>query len=171
MLSDIISWLSVICALVGVFCSFKIKALNLKILIFYLIFSVIADFVIQYYSNSSGVVNRLIYCIFFPIEYWIYTKIFKEYFKKNLFLNISVLLLVLFSLSQLIFNLNEKTAATDVFSLMGILCIILSLAYFQAILNSNQIVVLSKDYFFWIATALLFFYTGNVIATGFYHRL
>ncbi|GAA4412974.1 hypothetical protein GCM10023187_40730 [Nibrella viscosa] len=110
-----------------------------------------------------------------PLEYAIYVKLYREagtnLFIKKKFFTFSIVVLALFGVYQLVFNLNQRTAATDVFTAMGVLTLGVVLLYFWDILRSDQIIILGKDPLFWIATALLFFYTGNLFATGFYHIL
>ncbi len=83
----------------------------------------------------------------------------------------SLIGLCLFSLYQVAFHITERTAATNVFLAMGILTIILVLSYFSLLIRTNKILRLSDDPVFWIATGLLFFLSGNIVATGFYHKL
>jgi hypothetical protein len=77
----------------------------------------------------------------------------------------------LYALYQIAFNLDNTTSADDVFLIQGICTLCIVLLYFRDILVSKEILILTEEPIFWIATGVLFYTTGNLIATGFFHQM
>ena len=175
LLFQIITITMYLTAVVGIVCSFKFRQTSLRWLVILQIVNCIADLIIEFSINTNGNTTKFVYGFMFPIQYLVYAYLFKNegnlFSKSNGYLSISILILALFSFYQLIFNFEVKSTISDIYQLMAIFVLILTLNYFWRIIQSSQVITITQEPLFWIATGLLFFYAGNIIATGFYHRL
>ncbi len=164
---------SIALAIVGIILFGRLEP-KIKPLAFCYAFMVLADIVISYIIiDKTGKLYRALYCIQKPIEYCIFVYTFDKSISKDykLYLWITVILLFIFGIYQLIFNINDISAATDVILIYSVLSIILALLFFNYVLVSKIVFDPLKSSLFWVATGLLFYYCGNVFSTGFYHRI
>jgi hypothetical protein len=167
-------WFSII---VGIVCFKSLK--TLKILLFSQIISAIVDFLLIYVLpiTYQGTSVKYSYCFLKPFEYIVFVYIFYSIIIKNLksynkyYFVSSIIMLFSCSFYNIIFNFSSKSVVSNVIILEGCFTLILVLLYFRSILKSDEVIILYQEPLFWIATGLLFFFTGNIIATGFYHRL
>lgn len=164
-----------ICVFIGGVCLPHIKKQPYVWLICYLAIDIINYLIYELGLDPTGVILRTLYCILIPIEYFIYVKIFNLSHKKeslwNTWIHASLGFLFIFALFQLIYRINTKGAATDIFWLMSLFTIILVMYYFWSLTISTEVISLKKEPLFWIASGLLFYYTSNIISTGFFHRI
>lgn len=166
-------WLSVG---LGIFFFNKLNSKSIKLLLIFQVIAVSFDiFLIYILPKDKGISIKAVYSILKPFEYTIYVYLFNsDTIKKGIkyyYLIFSVLIIFGFSIYTLLFLLSNKSAATNLIILEGILVIILVLLYFKDILSSKEIIYLSDDPLFLIGIGLLLFFSGNIIATGFYHQL
>lgn len=175
-LFDLVTYSIWINLVIGIFSFTKLKPFRLHYLLIFQIISAIAEAILIYVlPMQEGTYVRYVYCFLKPFEYTVFTYLFNpDIIRKsiqNSYLIFSIIVLFIYASYNLIFMINTKSAANNVTILEGSFTIILVLLYFKKTLKSKEIIILSKEPLFWIATGLLFFYTGNIIATGFYHRL
>lgn len=161
---------------IGIFCFNKLNLIELRYLIIFQIISAIAEAILIYVlPMKDGIYVRYVYCFIKPFEYTVFVFLFNNNIlktsRKHYYLILSIIILFIYAFYNLLFKINTKSAANNVIIMEGAFMIILVLLYFKTILQSKEVIILSKQPLFWIATGLLFFYTGNIIATGFYHRL
>ena len=166
---------SIICMLVGLVCFRQISLTHIRYLILFITVSVLIDNVFLEFIYSDSKTIRVLYCFLHSLEYLICFVIFNQNTEKKsfryIFLFLAFIFLVFYSIYQISFNLSDKTASTNVFLFDCFFTIFTVLLYFRDIIKSDKIIYLSKEPLFWIATGLLFFMTGNVVSTGFYHQL
>ena len=121
-------------AVVGIVCSFKFRQTSLRWLVILQIVNCIADLIIEFSINTNGNTTKFVYGFMFPIQYLVYAYLFKNegnlFSKSNGYLSISILILALFSFYQLIFNFEVKSTISDIYQLMAIFVLILTLNYF-----------------------------------------
>lgn len=161
---------------IGIFCFSNLKSLGLRYLLIFQIISAFAEAMLIYVlPMEDGIYVRYVYCFLKPFEYSVLVYLFNENIKERSrqhdYLLLSILVLFVYAFYNLLFKINTKSAANNVSIMEGCFVLILVLLYFKDALQSKEIVILSIKPLFWIATGLLFFYAGNIIATGFYHRL
>lgn len=166
-------WINII---IGVFCFKSLNQHKLRYLLGFQIISSVADFFLIYVlPMQDGLFVRYFYCFLKPFEYLVYIFLFNNKIQKQgakfYCLIFSFLILFSYSIYNIVFRIDSKSASNNVIILEGCLVLILVMFYFKDILNSKEVIILTKEPLFWIATGLLFFYSGNIIATGFYHRL
>jgi hypothetical protein len=174
-LYDITTYASVAYAIIGGYCFKSISSNGLRALIFFLCIQVIADlFLIYVFPIGNGHLIRVVYSILKPIEYGVYGFLFYERIRSKAsyyYVLLSTTSLCLISGFQWLIDSASLAIATNIILIEGIFVLVLVLLYFRTILLSNSVILLFEDPLFWIATGLLFFYTGNIVATGFYHQL
>lgn len=166
-----------ICTIIGFICFKKMKPNYLRIFLGWMTLLSSSEIIFYFFYNHPAIVLlvSLIYCFIYFLGYLIYSYIFYkrlqhlQLFKR--YLIISVIFYGIFSIYSLIFRLNERNADNDSFLILSLLLIILMLYFFWQIISSKENIYLTKEPLFWIATGTLFYYTGNFIATGFFHRL
>lgn len=170
-------------ALVGLVYYKKIKPTYVRaFVLWYAVWSLadIGFYVFQtFFSNGNrGNVMKLVqvtYCILDPFYYLTYAYVFllaQHPIKLMQRLLIAVFLIfLLFSFYQIAYQVNERSIANDSFLIKSVLVLLIVLRYFWTLIQSNQIITLSKESLFWIATGSLFFFAGNVISSGFFHQL
>jgi hypothetical protein len=166
-------WLNLV---IGIFCFAHLKPIGLRYLLIFQIISAIAEAILIYIlPMEDGIYVRYVYCFLKPFEYLVLVILFnvdiREKSKIHFYLITSIILMFIYAFYNLLFQIDSKSSANNVIVIEGAFILILVLLYFKATLQNNEVIVLSKEPLFWIATGLLFFYTGNIIATGFYHRL
>lgn len=166
-------WLSVG---LGIFFFNKLDSKAIKLLVIFQTIAVSFDiFLIYILPKDKGVFIKAIYSILKPFEYTIYVYLFNSgTIKKGIkyyYLVCSIVVIFAFSIYTLLFLLSSKSAGTNLIILEGILVIILVMLYFKDVLNSKEIINLADDPLFLIGIGLLLFFSGNIIATGFYHQL
>ena len=161
---------------IGVYFYKKIGDNSLKLLILFQVLVSIADiFLIYILPKEKGAFVKIIYCTLKPLEYNLYVYMFKKNISINklkyYYLLFTPIIMYCLAIYTLIFLLPMKSAATNVILIEGIFTIILVLLYFKEMLDSKEIIDLTKTPLFLIAIGLLIFFSGNIIATGFYHQL
>lgn len=166
-------WLSVG---IGIFFFNKLDSKPIKLLVIFQAVAVSFDiFLIYILLKDKAIYVKAVYSTLKPFEYTVYVYLFNSgNIKKGIrywYLIFSILIIFGFSIYTLLFLLINKSAATNLIILEGILIIILVMLYFKDILNSKEIIYLSNDPLFLIGVGLLLFFSGNIIATGFYHQL
>lgn len=175
-LFDLVTYSTWVSVAIGIIFFRKIDTLALRFFIVFQLLGTIAEFFLIYIlPMNDGLYVRIVYCSLKPVEYLLFVYLF-NYMKaikrlKYFYLQGSVVVLFCFAIYNLTINIHSESAATNVILLGGCFTIVLVLLYFRDILKSDKVIYLLNDPLFWIATGLLFFYTGNIIATGFYHRL
>ena len=113
------------------------------------------------------------YIIIRPIEIWFIFKLVGLNFKplEKTFFHFSFAILLLFGLYQILLKIQESSSATDVLILYFLICIILILFYFKNILSNDLEFPLGQRPEFFISLGLFFFILGNIVSTGFYHKI
>jgi hypothetical protein len=179
-LFDVTTYTACLSALIGVSLQTKATPVKIRALIVFQVVSCVCDlFLIYLIPMNDGWYVRLFYCFLRPIEYMIYVYVligFDIAQWDGKFSRITSVLIVLFSIYQLVFRLHEYDLTDQLMLIEGIFTITATLIYFRNILSDRAI---GNSHFdnlwlnpeFWVATSLLFFFTGNILITGFYHRL
>ena len=169
--------------LVGLTCYKRIKPTSAKVFVLWYIVWALADigfYVYQgFFSNGNrGNVMKVVqitYCLLDPFYYLTYAYVFLLVHQPiNLiqrFIWVVFVFFLSFSFYQLAHQLDERSIANDSFLIKSILILLIVLYYFWTLIQSNQIIIPSKEPLFWIATGSLFFFTGNIISSGFFHEL
>lgn len=176
-MTDFISWSFALCALVGLVYYSRIPSRPLRYLIIFLAVNTSVDFFLTgapLAGELRTLLIRSVYVVLKPIEYGLYVAIFGYCQKGKPYRTVawaSVGVLATFGLYELFFDLDNYSAATNVILVEGIFTLVLVLNYFYELLFSDEVIYITREPLFWLATALLFFYAGNVVVTGFYHRL
>jgi hypothetical protein len=165
------------CLIIGLVLYIRMRPTYLRLFLVWLSIQCSSEIILYLFYNQfpKGELVRIVYSIINFLGYIIYSyvlsrRVLMGYWMRK-YLWISNICYCLFSVYYLFFQLGNKNSATDIFLILAILVTILMLYYFWYIISSKDIIVLSKEPIFWIATGSLFFYTGNIVATGFFHRI
>ncbi|AFK03997.1 hypothetical protein Emtol_2864 [Emticicia oligotrophica DSM 17448] len=161
---------------IGIFYFRRMNPSSLNVLVIFQIIAIISDiFLIYILPKEKGNFIKIFYSSLKPIEYAVFVYIYNRNISKKSFkfyyFVFSILLIFSFSVYTLLFLLSKKSAANNVIILEGILCIILVMLYFRDILSSKEIISLPKEPLFLIAIGIFLYFSGNIVATGFYHQL
>jgi hypothetical protein len=177
MLSIITTYAFRISFLVGIICYRKMIPTKLHLWVWLMGLGVLVDYILLNYTDENGKpyqsLVRILYGILRPIELLVVFYIFSYKIKGkylNTFLKVVCGVSVFYATYKLFYDVNDYSS-TSIFIFCGISEIIIILFYFWSLLKSKEIITLQKEPLFWIATALLFFYAGNIISTGFYHQI
>jgi hypothetical protein len=154
------------------------KPVYLRAFVWWLCLYAIGDLTLYlfYKKVPNGLLVPIIYCSLEPFGIWIYAYIFllgsQPHLKlrRIIWLGVFIVFLI-FVVYQLIFQLENQASANISFIIRSILTLGIVLFYFWELIRSERIVVLSREPLFWIATSSLFYFSGNIIVTGFYHQL
>ncbi|NBB18560.1 hypothetical protein GVN20_04250 [Runella sp. CRIBMP] len=149
----------------------------LRVFVVWFLLWALADISLYLFYNffPNGRLVRGLYCILDPFHFLVYGYAFilshqsSKVTKRIIWSVFGVL--VLFSLYQIVFHIDDRSAATNTFLLKSSLILVLVLYYFWQLISLNKILILTETPLFWIATASLFYFAGNIIATGLFHQL
>lgn len=167
---------SVLCILTGIL-RFGTLSYRLKTLLIFLIVTVGLEELIVILSPEREEEYRWIRRLYIfqrPFQYVIYASVALEaidFPKAGIYVRATALAFFGYVAVLFLTGNTSASAVSTTFILTGIGLIAVSLVYFRSVMTSPVPVSLHGDPAFWIATALLFFYSGNIIATGLYPQL
>lgn len=174
-METVLKYSYVISSVIGLICLQRMVFHPLRVLAIYWAMYVLIDLNLEYFDAGDGKLIRFFYCLLYSVSLAIYVYIFnrKQSLKNYSYWSqcILVILVFMFSVFSILYNLNNETAANDVFLVQGICALYVALTYFHSILVSSKIMFLSNEPLFWVATGILFYNAGNIIASGFYHQI
>lgn len=167
---------SALCILTGLL-RFGKLSLQLRGLVIFLFLTLgleelIAAFPVKIEDTYTRI--RCLYIFQRPFEYAVYAWAVLgagRFPKLTVYFRMTVIVFSGYSVFLFLTGNMGNSAVSITFIATGIGCIVIVLIYFSSVMTSPTPVALSRDPAFWIATALLFFFTGNIIATGFYPQL
>lgn len=163
--------------IIGFICFNKSKSDYCGNFVYMLTVQSIAEVALYLFNDNfpDAILVRIIYCPMLFLNYLFYFKSFSNRFNYSnyfkIYLRISLMSYCIYSVYLFTMRLIDKSSAGDSFLILSILLIILMLNYFWKLISSKEVIFLKKEPLFWIATGTLFYYTGNIVATGFFHRL
>lgn len=162
-------------AIIGIAYWRQMTSQSLRVLAIYWALYVTVDLNLEQLEAGDGELIRLVYCLMHPISLAVYVYLFtarQDISKFNYWFEwILVAMVCAVSLFYIANNLKKETAANDIFLIQGICTLYVVLNYFRNIIFRNKLIYLSTEPLFWVATGILFYTTGNVIASGFYHQI
>lgn len=177
MLSIITTYAFRISLLVGIIYYRKMIPTKLRLWVWFMGLGVLVDYILLNITDENGKpyqsLVRTLYGILRPIELLVIFYIYKDKINSKYlitFLKVICGISIVYAAYKLFYDVNDYSS-TSIFILCGISEIIIILLYFWSLLSSKEIITLHKEPLFWIATSLLFFYSGNIISTGFYHQI
>lgn len=128
--------------------------------LYYLIYSVLNEFLGFYFKRLFGIDNYIIYNIYMVVSFLFYLYWFQQILKNKILVYI---LVGFFTVCALYSSITEKMFE-KLFRyafIAGIICIIsLTIYYFVKALQSEKITFFLKDSKFWIVTGLFLFHLG-----------
>ena len=167
---------SVLCIFTGLL-SFGKLSTQLKTLLIFLLITVVLEELLVLLARTPEEEYRWIrrlYILLRPFEYVIYSSVVlpaARFPKAGVYIRATALAFFCYVAYLFLAGGANQAAVSTTFILSGIGCIAASLVYFRSVMTSQAPVSLGRDPAFWIAAALLFFYTGNIIVTGLYPQL
>lgn len=177
MLSIITTYAFRISLLVGIIYYKKMIPTKLRLWVWFMGLGVLIDYILLTYTDGNGKpyqqLVRTLYGILRPIELLVIFYFYKNKIKDKYlitFLKVICGVSIFYATYKLFYDINDYSS-TSIFIYCGISEVIIILLYFWSLLRSREIIMLQKEPLFWIATSLLFFYSGNIISTGFYHQI
>ncbi len=125
-----------------------------------------AIFLAEKFNNNS-----IEYHVFTPIEYFFYANIFSRFFKNkkwNVYLIVSVVVLVILEFLNTKYNQPLDKDNTNIMFIENILLVFLSLMLFVNIRTLHQSDNILLEGVFWFNSMVLIYYTFNILITGFH---
>lgn len=177
MWQQVVSFFLYLCAVVGAVCYGRVTLATVRVFIGWIWIWATADILLYLFYDymPNGRLLRIIYCILDPLQYLVYAYVFvlAPYSNSKLKALIWSMfgLFFAYALWQLYFHIDQRSIITDSFLIKSALCLLIVLYYFGDIIVSNKVLKISTNALFWIATASLFYFAGNIIATGLFHQL
>ena len=139
--------------------------LTLKVLFYFLCASSITE-AIGYYFYYNRINNAFVFFIYTVVEglfiIWLYYTIFESTMLKHILRVLFLLYLALAVLVQLEYISYEVLSATE-----SLVVLSLCVYYFYTVIAELSIPVLTDYYFFWINSALLFYFGTNLFISFF----
>jgi hypothetical protein len=133
-------------------------------------FTCISEFTALFIGLKYGR-NGIVYDLFIPIEYFIYAQIYACFLAnkklKKILLTTTVVLLVL-SVVNIIFLQSPTEVPTNTFNIEMVMLVFLSLLLFIKIREEPVYENILKEGAFWFNSAVLFYYSFNILIWGFY---
>lgn len=169
MILNVILALEFVCVGAGLINFNALIPRSLRLIVIYLGLSLLFELLLIPLPDKTGIWIRSQYDLMFPLEFALYINLFQPKLIR-LFWSASVCLAG-FGVYQLVWHMNDQDSATNLFLVMSLLMLPVLLLYFWSLISRSDVVVLYKEPLFWIAVSLLFFYSGNIIVTGFYFKL
>ncbi|TAE38932.1 MAG: hypothetical protein EAZ70_07665 [Runella slithyformis] len=177
MWQKVVSAVLYVCVIVGLVCYRQIKPHYLRVFVIWFAVWALADISLYLFYGyfPNGRLVRGLYCLLDPFHFWVYGFAFVLVRQPPIGLRYAFWSIfgafLLFSFYQIIFRIDDRNAATDTFLLKSFLILVMVLYYFWQLISPNKILKINETPIFWIATASLFYFAGNVIATGLFHQL
>ncbi len=151
-------------AIVGTLYLHKYKKTFLKYFLFTLWFIVIIEFFGKWYRMNIGN-NHIVYNVYNFINFSFLLILYLTYLKKKIHKKWVTYFLIFYIVSFFLNSIiqNYMTQIQVAPFIVGALCIIITIIfYFSEILNSNQVLYISKNLLFWISVGLLLYFVGKI---------
>lgn len=160
-----ISAFSILIPILTAILNFRTFNLTLKVLFYFLCASAMFE-VVGYYFYYNRINNAFVFFIYNVVEglfiIWLYYTIFESTMLKHVLRILFILYLTLAVLVQLGYISYEVLSATESLVILS-LCVY----YFYTVIAELSIPVLTDYYFFWINSALLFYFGTNLFISFF----
>lgn len=157
---------TLICLLVVIFFYKKLQPKWLQFFLYLLLFTLLVEIGSSLYSQYLKKSNHFIINIYLPVSFVFYFLLFRINLKtKKLktFINIIILIYLLFCLLDIVFIEGLYFFNIYSFCLGSILIVLCCLLYFTHLFTENMLINYFRLPMFWIATGLMFFYVGNLV--------
>ena len=172
---DIVIYSYFISAIIGLICLPWMANKSFKLLAVFWFFSVVVDLNIDRFDSGNGNSIRFFYCIFYPISLLIYIYIFnvnRSWRSVRYIMHFfSSVFVIIVAALEILTNLDDVSSANTVFVAQAFGVFLVVLLYFSDIFVIKRIIFPLKEPLFLVASALLLYTSGNLIATGFFHQL
>jgi len=154
----------IIVAIIASFVYNKYKNTFLKYFLIILWFIVFIDLVARFFYLTRGY-NYIIYNVYHLINFCFLLILYRTAVKKKIHKKWILFFLVVYIFSFFInlFIQNYTTQIQTTPFIIGAITIIVSIVfYFSEVLNTNQVLHISKSLLFWISTGLLLYFVGKI---------
>lgn len=174
---NIVSIALYICGVVGLVCYSRMSPTYLRAFAWWIWAYALGDIALYLFFKQvpNGLLVPIIYCILDPFGFLAYVYVLLLRPRPAPWLvrvAVSVFAgFLVFAVYQLAFTLENQTSANTSFLLRSVLVLFVVMFYFRKLIQSEQVIILLREPLFWIATPSLFYFAGNIIATGFFHQL
>ena len=161
------NYIELIALAIGIYTWRKIKQTPLSLLVILLIIINIAELSGRYISKEYKTPNVHIFNVSTIIEFEFYAILFIAVFRNKVLKKINAVFIIAFPivcvLNFVFLQSFMKQFHTYSMALGAAFTILNCCLYFKQVLNYEEELALSKLPMFWIATGLLFFYSGSII--------
>ncbi len=165
-LRNSIKYIELITAIVATIYFFKYKHTCLKYFLFMLWYVVFNEF-LSYFLKIYHITNKtvIIYNIYHLINFTLLFILFKTYVKKSTHKKYITGFLIIYIISffgNMIIQNYLKQSLTIPFIVASLFLIISIVFYFAEILNTNKVLYVNRNLFFWISIGLLLYHFGKI---------
>lgn len=174
---NIVSIALYVCGVAGLVCYSRMSPTYLRAFAWWVWVYALGDIALYLFFKQvpNGLLVPMVYCTLDPFGFLAYAYVLLLRPRPAPWLvRITLSIFVgffIFAVYQLAFVLENQTSANTSFLLRSVLVLVVVLSYFWELIRSEQVIILSREPLFWIATPSLFYFAGNIIATGFFHQL
>lgn len=140
-------------------------------LAYLIILTVASEMVAKYMAFFVQPNNNAVYHFFTPLEFAVYCVIYAKLLNRhnwNIILAVAVLAIISFEILNTIFFQQLSETNTNSILLESVAVVFLSLALFVKIREQDYYENLLKEPVFWFNSAVLFYYSFNILIWGFH---
>ncbi len=136
-----------------------------------LVLTLISELIAKYFSIHRQP-NGIVYVIFTPVEYFMYTMIYQAFFddkKWTRILGMSAAGLLVLEVVNTVFIQPVNESPTNIINIESVLLVILSLKLFISLREKPVYENVMGEGVFWFNTAVLFYYAFDILFWGFHN--
>ena len=160
-----IKYVELLTAIIGTIYFYKYKHTCLKYFLYILWYLVVNEFLGLLIRKSGIVYNLIIYNIYHLINFSFLFILFRTYVNKDTHKKYIKYFLIIYIISFFVnmFFQNYITQLITIPFIIGAFFLILSIVfYFTEILNTDKVLYVNKNLFFWISIGLLLYHFGKI---------
>ena len=164
-LKNSVKYVELITAIIGTIYFYKYKHTCLKYFLLILWYVVINEFLGFFLKKAGFTYNVIIYNIYHLINFSFLFILYKTYIKNSIHKKYIKYFLVIYIISFFgnMFYQNYFTQAQTIPFIIGAVFLIISIVfYFSEILNTDKVLYINKNLFFWISIGLFLYHIGKI---------
>lgn len=136
-----------------------------------IILTLLSELIARYFKFHHQP-NGIVYIVFTPVEYFMYTMIYKSFFNDRTWtkiLHVSIACLIFIEVINIIFFQPPNETPTNIMNIESVLLVILSLKLFIDIREKPVYENIVNEGVFWFNSAVLLYYSFDILFWGFHN--
>ena len=155
-------FLALLSGIIGLLYFYKLPSKKAKLFLFTIWLTVLVEFIGNYFSKWTGIVNYCVFNFYILMLFCIYIFIIKSLLKKIEFICIANIVLIVFASLYFLNSIFLQNGLTSMLTngyVVGVISItILSAFYLFELFSSNLVLKYDKSIFFWFIIGILIFH-------------